>query len=78
MASCLKICYYSFRIDGFSKLITTPVRTSQKPEYNRILSRKANARNVGFGNLYGDQFTLSTQFIILNYHVQQVAVVVRR
>ena len=34
MASCLKICYYSFRIDGFSKLITTPVRTSQKPEYN--------------------------------------------
>ena len=29
--------------------------------------RRANARNVSFKTLYGGQFTLSTQLIILNY-----------
>ena len=31
--------------------------------------RRANAWNVSFETLYGGQFTLSTQFIILNYPV---------
>ena len=31
--------------------------------------RKADARDVGFETLYGGQFTLSTQWIILNYPV---------
>ena len=36
---------------------------------SHLLWRRANARNVSFETLYGGQFTLSTQLIILNYPV---------
>ena len=34
-----------------------------------LLWRRANARNVGVETLYGGQFTLSTQLVILTYPV---------
>ena len=40
------------------------------PQFFQSLWRRANARNVSFLTLYGDQFTLSTQLIILNYPVK--------
>ena len=38
-----------------------------------MLIRGANARNVSFKTLYGGQFTLSTQLIILNDPVNKLS-----
>ena len=48
-------------------------RVSLSKVSSNSLWRRADARNVSFETLYGDQFTLSTQLMILNYPVSLLA-----
>ena len=47
----------------------TACKPTHNPQFLQSFSRRANARNVSLKTLYGSQFTLSSQLIILNYPV---------
>ena len=45
-------------------------KPTHNPQFFQSFSRRANARNVSLKTLYGSQFTLSSQLIILNHPVK--------
>ena len=66
--SCFMIISKITKLE-YSTIQGNLVLSNELIKYRHSLWRRANARNVGFQTLYGGQFTLSTQLIILNYPV---------